>query len=280
MFTVGEFSQMAQVSKRLLRYYDEIGLLKPAQTDKFTNRRYYRAEQLPQLNRILALKDLGLSLDQIQRMVSDHLSSDEIQGMLLLKKTELEQQLQAELQRIRNIESRLQFIRDAENNKPLDVVIKQVPAQPVLSVRTIFPTIEAAMLIFEQIVASLPDRSAYGWFFGVWHGDGLDEDGMDMEMGRILTGKTHAPVVLNDHLGLSVHELPAVETMATFVVKGSTENMHSGYSAIGIWAAANGYRFAGAPREIALQIPAASDNSDGLTEIQFPVESLHQNSNH
>jgi DNA-binding transcriptional MerR regulator len=276
MFTVGEFSQLAQVSKRLLRYYDEIGLLKPAHTDKFTYRRFYRAEQLPQLNRILALKDLGLSLDQIQRLLSDKVSTDDMQGMLLLKKAEIEQQLQAELQRIRNIESRLRFIRDTEANKTLDVIIKQIPAQPVLSVRSVFPSLEAAMTTFGKIVTSLPDRSRYGWFFGVWHSDGLDEDGMDMEMGRMMTVNTHAPVLLNDDLHLTVHELPAVETMATFVVKGPTENMHIGYSAIGTWAEVNGYHFVNPPREIALQMPQAADGSDGITEIQFPVEPVRQ----
>src|SRR5215510_3300417 len=110
MFTVGEFSTLAQVSKRLLRYYDEIGLLKPSHSDKFTGYRYYSAEQLPSLNRILALKELGLSLDQIQRLLSGKVSTDEMQGMLLLKKAESERDLQAQLQRIRNIESRLQFL--------------------------------------------------------------------------------------------------------------------------------------------------------------------------
>jgi DNA-binding transcriptional MerR regulator len=76
MFTVGEFSRIARVSKRLLRYYDEIGLLKPIHIDKFTGYRYYSAEQMPRLNRILALKDLGLSLDQIQRLLKDQVSTD------------------------------------------------------------------------------------------------------------------------------------------------------------------------------------------------------------
>jgi DNA-binding transcriptional MerR regulator len=107
MFTVGDFARLAQVSKRLLRYYDEIGLLKPSHIDRSSGYRFYRAEQLPLLNRILALKELGLSLDQIQRMVSDQVSPDDIQGMLLLRKAEIEQQLQEEIQRIRNIESRL-----------------------------------------------------------------------------------------------------------------------------------------------------------------------------
>src|SRR5512146_3097906 len=111
MFTVGEFSRLARVSKRLLRYYDEIGLLKPSNTDPNTGYRYYSARQMPLLNRILALKDLGLSLEQIQRMLSEQVTTDEMQGMLLMKKAEIEQQLQEELQRIHSIEARLQYLR-------------------------------------------------------------------------------------------------------------------------------------------------------------------------
>jgi DNA-binding transcriptional MerR regulator len=276
MFTVGEFSSLAQVSKRLLRYYDEIGLLKPIHIDKFTSYRYYSADQLPQLNRILALRDLGLSLDQIQRLLSDKVSTDEMQGMLLLKKAEIEQELQEGLQRIRQIESRLQFLRNAETNIPLDVVVKQIPAQSVLSVRTIVESTEAAMNLFGQIVAALPETSTYGLFFGVWHSEGIDERDLDVEMGRLITAKTHPPVPLHGGLHLSLRELPAVETMATFVVKGSTENMHIGYSAIGTWAETNSYRFAGPSREIALRPPLAADASDGITEIQFPVEPVRQ----
>src|SRR5215207_6649364 len=86
MFRIGEFSKIAQVSGRLLRYYEEIGLFSPIYTDRATGFRYYSAEQMPDLNRILALKDLGLSLDQIRRMLRDQVSTDEMQGMLMLKK--------------------------------------------------------------------------------------------------------------------------------------------------------------------------------------------------
>jgi DNA-binding transcriptional MerR regulator len=275
MFTIGEFSQLAQVSKRLLRYYDEIDLLKPAHTDRVTRHRYYSVEQLPDLNRIRVLKDLGLSLDQIQRMLSDKVSTDEIQGMLLLKKAEIEQHLQGELQRIRNIETRLQFIRSAEANKPLDVVIKQIPAQPVLSVRMMVESTEAGLGIFGQIMATLPTISVYGLFFAILHSDGFDESNLDVEIGRIIQAKTHAPVPLHGDLQLSFRELPPIPTMATYVVKGWTENMLTGYSAIGTWAEINGYRFAGAPREIALQMPKADNGSDGITEIQYPIEPIH-----
>ena len=65
MFRIGEFSQLTQVSIRMLRYYDETGLLKPAQIDKFTNYRLYAAEQIPVLNKIIFLRDLGFNVSEI-----------------------------------------------------------------------------------------------------------------------------------------------------------------------------------------------------------------------
>ena len=272
IFTIGEFSRLAQVSNRLLRYYDEIGLLKPLQTDRFTSYRYYSAAQLPELNRILALRDLGLSLDQIQRILRDKVSTEEIQGMLLLKKAEIEQQVQAEAQRIRNIESRLQSIRNAEAARPLDVVIKQIPAQPILSVRTVIETFEAGQGLFGQIISSLPEKSAYGLFFVIWHSGGPFERDSEAEAGCLLSTKSHFPVPLQDDLQLTYRELPAVATMATYVLQGSFEKAHIAYGEIGTWAEINGYRFADAPREIILQLPQEADGSDGITEIQYPLE--------
>lgn len=274
MFTVGEFAHLAQVSRRLLRYYDEIGLLKPNKTDRSSGYRFYSADQLPRLNRILALKELGLSLDQIQRVLHDNISTEEMQGMLLLKKAEVEQHLQAELQRIRNIESRLQSIRNSEGGKPLDVVVKQIPAQPVLSLRTILPTFEEGAGLLEQVMMALPRKSTYGLFFVIWHSGGPYEADSDVEFGRLIQAKTHAPVLLRSGLELTYRELPAIETAATYVTSGSVETVHIGYSAIGMWAETNGYRFAGEPREIPLQLPGAADDSDWLTEIQFPVEPI------
>ena len=275
MFTVGEFSRLARVSKRLLRYYDEIGLLKPIHTDKFTGYRYYGAEQMPRLNRILALKDLGLSLDQIQRLLNDQISTEEMQGMLLLKKAEIEQQVQEEVQRIRNIEARLQFLQSAEAEGPLDVIVKQIPAQPVLSIRTVLASLEGGVGIFRQIMTALPEKSGEGLFFAILHSDGIEEGNMDVEIGLTVSADPRAPVLLEGGLPLRFHELPAVDTMATFVVTGPMANLLIGYSVIGTWAEANHYRLTGVPREVALQLPQKLDWSDAIAEIQYPVAPLH-----
>lgn len=127
MFQIGEFSKIGQVSARQLRRYDEMGLLKPQQVDRFTGYRYYSAEQLPRLNRILALKELGLSLSQIGQYLNQEISTDELRGMLALKQSQIEQQLQAEAARLRYIASRIEQI---DRHGVLDndeVVLKSVP---------------------------------------------------------------------------------------------------------------------------------------------------------
>ena len=80
MLRIGEFSQLGQVSVRTLHHYDERGLLKPAEIDNWTGYRFYSVKQLPRLNRILALKDLGFSLDQISRLVDDTLPANSCAG--------------------------------------------------------------------------------------------------------------------------------------------------------------------------------------------------------
>ncbi|MBI1878797.1 MAG: MerR family transcriptional regulator [Chloroflexi bacterium] len=138
MFRIGEFSKIAQVPGSLLRYYDQIGLIKPDHIDKWTGYRYYSARQLPQLHRILALKELGLTLDQIARLVDEEISTEEIRGMLTLKKAQIEQTLHEEVVRLRHIEARLQQI-DATHQPAFDIVIKNVSAQQYLSVREVLP---------------------------------------------------------------------------------------------------------------------------------------------
>src|SRR5882724_2874584 len=156
MFRIGEFSKIAQVSGRLLRYYDEIGLFKPVRIDSETGYRYYSAQQLPELNRILALKELGLTLDQIARLVAGHISADEIRGMLVMKKAQIEQTLREELARIRYIESRINQIDREGELRDYEVVLKSVPAQKLIAVREQSMTLATLRAASQEIGRWLP----------------------------------------------------------------------------------------------------------------------------
>src|SRR5262245_14660324 len=107
MFKIGDFSRVARVSARLLRFYDEIGLFAPAHADPQTGYRFYTVAQLAQLNRILVLKDLGFNLEQVRDILTTNISAAELRNMLLLRRTDAEQHLAAESERLRRIETRI-----------------------------------------------------------------------------------------------------------------------------------------------------------------------------
>src|SRR5688572_13818303 len=110
MLKIGDFSRISQVTVKALRYYDEIGLLRPVHVDDFTGYRYYAVDQLPRLNRILALKELGFTLEQIAAALSEGVTAEQLRGMLRLKRAEIQQRMQEEQDLLGRVEVRLQQI--------------------------------------------------------------------------------------------------------------------------------------------------------------------------
>src|SRR5882672_3556124 len=107
VFRIGEFSRIARVSARLLRFYDELGLFKPGVVDPVTGYRFYTATQLLRLNRILVLKELGLSLEQIGAVIDEAASADELRAILQARRADAERTLADETARLRQIEARI-----------------------------------------------------------------------------------------------------------------------------------------------------------------------------
>jgi DNA-binding transcriptional MerR regulator len=93
MLSIGDFARLGHVSPRMLRHYDELGLLRPSRVDPATGYRSYRVAQLARLHRLLALRDLGLSLDQIRDVLDDEPPLDQLRGMLRMRRTQIEQGL-------------------------------------------------------------------------------------------------------------------------------------------------------------------------------------------
>jgi DNA-binding transcriptional MerR regulator len=273
MFRIGEFSKIAQVPGSLLRYYDQIGLLKPAHTDQWTGYRYYNAKQLPRLHRILALKELGLTLEQITRLVEEEVSAAEIRGMLTLKKAQVEQTVQEEMTPLRSLEARLQQIDDSARPS-FDIVIKNSPALNYLSVREVLPGPAAALNIMKELLQTLPgqlEREALGHFMTVVHSETLESDRLDIELGTAYLGTNDLTVSLPSERILRARLLPAAPTMATVVRVGGFEQSCGCYGAIGSWVEDNGYRINGPGREVLIQPPRNERLDEMVTEIQFPV---------
>lgn len=272
MFRIGEFSKIAQVSGRLLRFYDELGLLSPAFTDPQTGYRYYSAEQLPRLNRILVLKELGLSLEQIARLLEQEASPDALRGMLALRKAQIEHALQEELARLRRVESRLQQLDDQGRVQEPDVVLKAAPAQAFLALREVLPGISAVRQLVRAVATTVPLRvspGAAGPIAIVMHGPMYEPDALDFEIGCLLTGAAPERVRLADERVLTRRTLPAVETLATLIHIGRVEESHRSYAALAAWIERNRFAVAGPGREILVQLPDSADSA--VLEIQLPV---------
>jgi DNA-binding transcriptional MerR regulator len=279
MFKIGEFSKIAQVSGRLLRYYDEIGLLKPQHIDKWTGYRYYTADQLPRLNRILALKELGLSLDQIQQLLDQDITADEIRKLYLERKAQLEQSLRDELVRLQQVQLRLNQLDRHEVDWMPDVVIKRVPAQPMLTYRDSKMTEERLYQLFEVLSQNSPERAAekskVGSLLTVLYSDIFTpETEMDLEIGFLLNTERVKPLRITDEVTLTVRELPTVEQMATIVHRGLDDHPVT-YNALGRWLEQHHYHIVGPGRELLLENYYPAEPEKCITEIQFPVERVN-----
>ena len=131
MFSIGEFARLGGVSVRTLRHYDEIGLLRPATVDPDTGYRGYTADQLGPLNRIVALKELGLSLAEAGRLLAG-ITVDELRGMLILRRAQLERELDVHRNQLLGVEARLRYIAREGAMPADDIVVKTIPATGVV----------------------------------------------------------------------------------------------------------------------------------------------------
>jgi DNA-binding transcriptional MerR regulator len=277
MFRIGEFSKIAQVSGRLLRYYDELGLLTPIRIDAETGYRYYSAQQLPRLNRILALKELGLTLDQIARLLEGSISTDEIRGMLIMRRAQIEQTVREELMRFRYIESRIEQIDREGALREYEVILKSVPAQRFIGVQETATTLLACRTSAREMTRLLTAQMGarvLGPFVFILRSDVWDTDNFDVDIGFILNNDADIALTMPNGEHLRIQELAAVAMMATTMRVGWAELGHGSYAAIGLWAEANGYRFAGAPREVFHHFPPSGHEDETVAEIQIPVERL------
>lgn len=273
MLKIGEFSKVAQVSVKTLRLYGELGLLRPAWIDRYTGYRYYTLEQLPRLNRILALKDLGFSLEQIKQLLREDLPASQLRGMVRLKCAELQQRIQEEQDRLARVEARLQQIEQEGHLPGYSVVLKRVEPQRVGGIRRILPDYRAMFRLVAELHTALqvPNSAPVvtGPYLGLYYDAEYRDRGVDAEAAAPLARAWRGVP------GVTAHDLPGVETMACVIHQGSYERLHEAYNTLMAWTQANGFRVIGPNREIYLQGPEPElPPSRYITEVQLPVEKV------
>jgi DNA-binding transcriptional MerR regulator len=271
MFTIGDFAEHGRVSVRMLRHYDAIGLLRPAHVDPASGYRYYRAEQLPQLNRIVALKELGFGLDQVGAILDEQVGAEELRGMLRLRRAELAAAMAEAAERLAIVEARLRTI-ESEDLVPTDrVVVKSLPALRVAELTGTISSFDPAELgpVVDALYADLRGRSAAAGVTAAGPAVTRYEDAPD---GVTVVGHAGLPVAADVGAldGLEIVDLAAVERAATIVHCGPMAEVLPTVQALARWLGAGGHPFtAQHSRERALTRPA--DPAEWLTELQVPI---------
>ncbi len=277
---IGEFSRLSQVTVKTLHHYNDLGLLKPAEIDPVNNYRYYTLEQLPQIHRIMALKEMGLSLEQIGELLMEEVSTDEMRGMLRLKQAEIQQDMRAAQKRLNMVNFRLRMI-DAEANFPeLDVLIKRIEPQRVLSIFVGWQQkMEPFVEVFKKAVQNGEIHFA-GKGIDVFHGDEVirlesPELGENQHEILIPVRDTQPGDVELEGIGvLKLRQSAAIETVATLILHSA--DIDSGYEQAALlrrWAISHGYTLQNQLRYMHHRGPIETlDRSEWVMEIQLVVD--------
>ena len=270
MLTIGDFARHGQVSVRMLRHYDSTGLLRPARVEPGSGYRYYETGQLGRLNRIIALKGLGFTLGQVRAMLDEQVSAEQLRGMLLLRRAELQSQIAADTSRLAQVEARLSMI-EMEGAMPADdVQVKRIPAVRVAELTAIAAGLEPSSIgpVIQPLYRELGERLARAGQTPSGPAIAHYEDAQDGD-GVVV----HATLPVNADpsvgRGFEITDLPEITHAATIVHRGSMDNVVTTYQALARWIDGNGYRSAGYGRELYLECP--DDQDKWVTELQEPI---------
>ena len=274
MFKIGDFSRLCRTTVRTLRYYDEIGLLKPVKIDNYTGYRYYSVDQLPRLNRIAMLKSLGLSLDDIRELLDNDLPTDHIKQLLQVKQSEIKQRFNEDEERLHQVEAWLDKINKGDK-MPTDIAIqeKDVPELQVISRRetgTYETTIDKlADELMEQI--NRPENQGRVTITGpvmmLCHEEEYKEEDADIEVVVPVSG-----AVAVENPSFEIKTLPQCRVLS-FVHRGAYNSYYDiayVYAQIYKYASENNLELIPPDREVYLNNREEVPEDDLLTEIQFP----------
>ena len=272
MFSIGAFARLGSVSVRTLRHYDDVGLLAPAWVDEVTGYRRYSAHQLPLLNRIVALKDLGFSLEQIRALTGD-VTVEELRGMLRLRKAELEDELGEQQARLQRVEARLREIEREGEMPRHDFVVKSLPAQRVAVLGTpapgfgpvnLEPILGPGFLRLAEILQT-NDVAVCGPAFSFYEGDPERGDLVAYTALPIGDQEVRLPAPVE------IVELPAVEEALT-AAGAASELYPATYPQMARWIEDNGYEFDGHGRDVVMNTTPPEGDDELLMEIQWPLK--------
>lgn len=272
MFRIGEFSRLTQVSIRMLRYYDETGLLKPAVIDKFTNFRLYSAEQIADLNKIVFLRDLGFNVSEILNVLNNW-NNEFITEQLSSKRLEIEKTIITEQDKLTKLDQAKKDILQEKISIHYNVAIKSIPSFQVISLRRIVPNYYSEVVMWKEMIVFMEKNNIPfpQSTLAIYHDTEYKETDVDIEI--CVTVSNLEATAPKDFV---YHNTEPIAIMACTMVQGSFYNIAGAYQSFANWLEGHSaYRMAGQSRQVVHRGTWNEENPDNyLTEIQIALEKI------
>ncbi len=276
MFKIGEFSRLGCVTIETLRHYDAVGLLNPEKVHPTTGYRYYTARQLKTLHQIIALKDVGLSLEEIAHILRDNPPLDKLRQLLSDQLDLTENTIKAAQHRRALILTRLNHLFLEENMPAYEVTLKSIEPHIIASIREVVPTINQMPRRsgerFNQIATwMMTNKLPFGAPLTIYHNESHVQENIDAEYAFIIPVEELSRIPQPEN-PIVLRQIEAIPQVAATIVTGDVfqkvNGLTNAYQAIGQWVEEHGLHICGAPRELYYGSPQTGDFT---VEIQFPV---------
>ncbi|MBO4781494.1 MAG: MerR family transcriptional regulator [Lachnospiraceae bacterium] len=267
MLKIGDFSKLSRVSIRMLRHYDDIGLLKPAEIDEFTGYRYYREDQLFVIGRITALKDMGFGLADIVRVLEIYEDKEKLDEFFSARQKELTDQAKETEYKLMLLDTARKRLGKEQTMK-FDVNVKTIPERYAATVHMIIPKYEDEALAWGMMRECkeplIPADPCYP--IAEFLDKEYKEEDIELEVSMAVKGS------YQDTEHVKFKTLPAVKVAST-IIKGSYDQMTEAYATLVSWINENGYKISGPMFNIYHVSPAQTQNPDEyVTEACFQID--------
>lgn len=253
MYKIGELSRLCRIPVKTLRYYDNEGLLAPDEIDRFTGYRYYSAARIADCNRIISLKELGFSLEEIKKHMQANTDVD-ILALVDAKCAEIEEkskELSLQLKKLNHIRKSL----SEGENAMFPMAIRSGDTIRVAYERKLYATKSEAEDAVMQKKAALPKQLVGARTVIVNYEMEYRERDLDLAVCVEITGG------LAKSLGYEEKTLTFSGELATLVCK--REQLDDGYRSMLSQIHEIDYQIIGASYEIYYE--------DGTVELKIPV---------
>ena len=271
MFKIGEFSKLVRVSARMLRYYDKQGLFSPAEVDRFTGYRLYSAKQVPFLMKIVALRDMGFGVEEMEEILPHYDNTHYMQKVLEKKREQINMIMQTEQLKLDQITAMSAKIQKENDKMVYEVEVKEIPAVQVLSLREIVPSFKDEVGQWEKMHAFIKENnvdcetSGYSIYHDVEH----KEENIDIEIAFPVN------TIGENHEGFIYKELESIPLSATIRFPGPYDNYNVAMQKLATWLEQNNYKIDGLIRGFGIIMPGFGVAiEDTLTELQVPIKKV------